>query len=616
MAPTKRHKWVDVYDPVTGHYKPQPEVDDQLPGRDTATKSPAQVQERVKERVKEQDENRNIQQQEEVKVGLWRSRWAPAEMKEEAVSRQQQGGAKQSPQPSVIKPDTDQGYFSKDGSSPALSGAHDGEGEGEIGGERAHDNSQHQSVEAVSQALTTTDTTDTCRQTEPRHLVEQVGDTGVNYRHLGLPIVDDSNQQHATYQRDFRNEAPLEIWTEEDWSATHLDKNYYKQSSDTDSLASIIYEGISTYLERYVKHWVQTTHEIVVDKFPDGIADADQCDIHPEHGTFMEPVFYPPTNLASDLVKGLNDTAQIRIDRRMREIAEQEELEVRKLQAAKTEVDKKPQKDKQPGAAEGAEVGEKPENGVERKKARRRERAGSREIRIASHLRAARLEDMEQIAAIYNREVASSFKLPDKRSVGPDKFTQIYHGCCAHNLPFIVVIEGWNDKEIDLRSKNLRVKGQRVIGFAVMDYAARGIYGSYATHAAPCGKLTVVVHPDFRRKNICSAMLDAVFSCCSTNYKNRRGYEIVNPAKDRRHLNPKHNSREWHFIDIEVILASGSNKEDTEQTEEYKWITHYLKNYFQMELVYHDEKLYRDDRFNHKWLDRLTFRHQCRPLGS
>ncbi|KAI0840426.1 hypothetical protein F5Y06DRAFT_294413 [Hypoxylon sp. FL0890] len=620
MARVKRQKWVDVYDPVTGHHRPQSEAGGQLPSPDTVAKPPEQVREQDAIEVTEQPEQVGAlwghidelildqvampsgaqpigyppasplasptvpqgtdQEKKNIPKHMadpWEDDIALQQIVQEIQARQQQNDGQESSQPPAVNSDTDQGYFSKESPSPAPSGVND-KGESE--------------ETAVDPGILT----DTYQEYKPSGPVKQARDTDVESVKLGshlvgLPMTDHPNHHGLRSERDFRNQVP----EDEGWGGAPLNGwNHQKSDSDMLTLTSAVYPGISSYLERYVKHWVQNAHEIIVDDlFPDSVQDPEACDIHPEVGVFMNPVYYPPTKRDGKSVKGANVTSKIRMIRRMREIAEKKQREIRKMEDQTL-----------------AQYNEELEAGENPKVIQTRGRAGSREIRIASHLRAAKLEDMEQVADIYNMEAEASYKLPDKQPVTSWSFAQIYHACIDHNLPFLVAIDGWYDKK--------NKKDQRVIGFIVMDIATRGLDGSYETRAAPCGKLTVVVHPEFRRKNICSAMLDAVFTCCSVNYSNRRGYEIVNPDKDGRHLVPQENTRKWHFIDIEVVVPSGASKEATKANKEFKWISEYLTRYFQMQLVYHDEKLFRDDRFDrdHQWLDRLTFRHQCRPLGS
>ncbi|KAL7626978.1 hypothetical protein AAE478_003753 [Parahypoxylon ruwenzoriense] len=317
-------------------------------------------------------------------------------------------------------------------------------------------------------------------------------------------------------------------------------------------------------VEQYIKKWVKTTHEIVANPFPEGVGRPERCDINTVTGMVLDPVRYPVTLTVEDFVPGVNCCSDDHIERTLR------------LHGVRGKGDQSRKKN-------------------------------SREIRVPCHLRPAVESDMERVAEIYNEEVRSSYKLPDKFPVVASKFRQLLYGCLMQGLPFFVAVEGWHGhKNCD----------NYVVGFALVDVVLRGIMGSYSTHGAPCGKITIVVEPEFRRQNICSALLDAVLICCSSRYTARLGYEIVNPDKDPRFLCAASNVREWHHVEMEVPIPSKGPHNNFEDGEDSRWIFDYLAKYFDMDLVHWDEKIYRDDRFGGVWLDRLTFRHQCRDLPT
>ncbi|KAF3063928.1 hypothetical protein GL218_01626 [Daldinia childiae] len=336
--------------------------------------------------------------------------------------------------------------------------------------------------------------------------------------------------------------------------------------------------------EKRIKDWIQPTQEITVDLHPEGVTNPERCAVDPETGRLMAPV------ISASEVQGIVQKNPVEPKDDSKPLPEDslpEELKPKREYRSEEDL---------PGKRLEVPLvyPEKPLN--------------EREIRVPCHLRPAKRDDMMQVAALYNEEMDASYKLPDKRQVSHHKWINIYDGCCTENMPFLVAVDGWYNAAAENNGP--------VIAFAVMDVAVRGIFGSYKTYAAPCGKLTVVVHPDYRRQNVCSALLDAVFSCCSVYYSSREGYEFVNKEQDRRYMTPINNLRRWSWIDIDVVIPSGSTKKKVEQSERFKWVATYLSEYFDMRIAYHDEKLFRDDRYENLWLDRITFRHQCRPRGT
>ncbi|KAI2471993.1 hypothetical protein F4781DRAFT_439125 [Annulohypoxylon bovei var. microspora] len=376
---------------------------------------------------------------------------------------------------------------------------------------------------------------------------------------------------------------------EEDWNLTWCDREeqpYYNGSYGSDEFIP----QQSSCPVAYIKDWIQTTHEVVADILPSGVEEPELCDVNPETGVLMKPIEHPVELGVEDNVPGAEESTEDRIGR-----ANRRADRVAQLQAALKILER--DQDNTELRKRGVPI---------RPSYPAKETVNPREIRIPIHLRPAQAADLAQIVAIYNMEVKASPAMQDKYPVELKDFLQIYYGARKNGLPFFVAVEGWYSPQTD--SDN-----ERVVGFALMDMVKRGITGSYATHADVAGKLTIVVHPDYRRLNICSAMLDAIFYCCSPIYTPRLGYQIVNPTSDRRHMRPKHNVRQWNSIDIEVNVSSGVCKEHTRIDPRYEWISNYLEKYFQMSLVSHDEALY---RIKGAWLDRLIFRHACRPLRS
>ncbi|KAI1502704.1 hypothetical protein F5X99DRAFT_149751 [Biscogniauxia marginata] len=229
------------------------------------------------------------------------------------------------------------------------------------------------------------------------------------------------------------------------------------------------------------------------------------------------------------------------------------------------------------------------------------------QVLTPSHLRPATESDLEGIADIYNNEVKHSYKVMDVEPVSLEKFRQLYLACRNEKMPFVVAFEGWYNSH--------KTPNPKLIGFALVDAVARGLTGSYATHSRHGGKITVIVHPDFRRKKIGTALLDIILSSCSQRYFTRQGYQFENPTQDMTLMRPMYNSRTWRYLEMEVIIRTGESEEETRKGDEFQWIWNFLEARFLLILVHYDEKVLRDPRTNPKQgLDRLTFRHICRNL--
>ncbi|KAI2630753.1 hypothetical protein GGR54DRAFT_648308 [Hypoxylon sp. NC1633] len=225
--------------------------------------------------------------------------------------------------------------------------------------------------------------------------------------------------------------------------------------------------------------------------------------------------------------------------------------------------------------------------------------------KIRTYVRPAVIGDMSQVAKIYNSDVSHSYSVPDKEKVCVAKFKQLFNDCQQEKLPFLVVVKGGYQSDF--------ADGKYIIaGFAVLDVATRGIGGSYTTQSARHGKIILVVHRDLRLKSVGSVLLDSMLFIVSDLYQVRRGYQFKNPCRDRRYVRASRNKRKWNYVDMEFVIPSvilGPNG----PTKEFEGVESFLTG-FNMKLVSHDKKLYEDDRCRGKWLDKLTFRHQCRPI--
>ncbi|KAI2639739.1 hypothetical protein GGS26DRAFT_541400 [Hypomontagnella submonticulosa] len=218
-------------------------------------------------------------------------------------------------------------------------------------------------------------------------------------------------------------------------------------------------------------------------------------------------------------------------------------------------------------------------------------------------IRPATREDMGQVTRLYNDEVATSYKLYDKAPVSITLFTEIFEDAMTNHLPFVVAVRG-NGRPSDQ---------EHIVGFALMDVAARGIIGSYFTRGAHRGKLTVLVDPEYRRKQICTALLDTIFRCCSANYKPRTGVEFANPNDDPRYLAPQFNVRQWDSVDISFVVRNLGNRDSTIEGDEFTWLGTYLMGNFDMTFVGYEEQALKDvGPHGPCWYDVATFRHQCR----
>ncbi|OTB20593.1 hypothetical protein K445DRAFT_7367 [Daldinia sp. EC12] len=565
MAPSKRQTWVDVYDPDTGHYKPQLVIKGQPSNRSSGQSSGETSGTKSRGKTQEETTDYSVQYPQGNAHKLPESSGVNNSSSDESAAGNGTNGPNDSTSKKLI-PRSVARIEPSPPSPPKFKGL-------------------SQSRWAPKDTKATTSIQQPAAGAGP-HQTKHDSDTAPKQRNnsskpIDTPVVHEVPKTIPVattvdvVEKDAQRPEPTTMPTNTEQDTVPKDDIQPRPKVSC----------LPPRAEKYVKNWVQESPEIVVDLHPEGVENPERCDVDPETGRLMDPVVpaFENEHLVGKNSKETDDNAEAQTQHSEIYV----ELDTKREYRIEEDAPRK--------------LLEVPLVYHERV-------SNPREIRVPCHLRPAKRDDMTLIAALYNEEMHRSYKTIDKRQVAFDKWINIYDSCCTENLPFFVAVDGWHNKA----AKN----NGPVIAFAVMDVAARGIFGSYKTNAAPCGKLTVVVHPDWRRMNVCSALLDAVFSCCSTSYSSREGYEFVNERNDRRYMIPKLNSRQWHFIDIETVIPSGPSKMATEKNERFKWMASYLSEYFNMKVVYHDEKLYRDDRYEDLWLDKITFRHQCRPLGS
>ena len=234
------------------------------------------------------------------------------------------------------------------------------------------------------------------------------------------------------------------------------------------------------------------------------------------------------------------------------------------------------------------------------------------QVQADCYLRPATDDDMEGVAAIYNAEVAVSYKVRDTQPVSIEQFHGLLRVCRLQNQPFIVAVEGRPNSGPD-------TPRGRILGVCLVDALQRGIFGSYATSTRPCGIITVIVHPEWRRKKIGTALIDVIISCCSTQYLCKGGYQWVCDPNDVTHTEPAYNARKWATLQMDVLVRSGKTKKDVQESEEYQWTLDFLEAKFNLHFVKHDQYV---GRTPHRitgfdpWLDRLIFEHRCREFRT
>ncbi|KAI0602999.1 hypothetical protein F4775DRAFT_7627 [Biscogniauxia sp. FL1348] len=382
-----------------------------------------------------------------------------------------------------------------------------------------------------------------------------VSSTGINYS------PSHAQAQDKQLESDFRAKEPRQTWTEQNWDETRRAR--WKKSYEYEEPVT----GITSYLQEYIKNW-------------------QECDVNTVTGELLPPVEYPLTK------SGHDEDGMITSEMRHQSYCRKPPKKGRR---ARRRAKKAAQKAAQKAAIAEPLVNEPPlelQPNID-------------DVLIPCHIRPVQESDMEGVAEVYNNEVKNGYKVMDVNPVSVEDFQALILACQHDKMPFIVALEGWHPPHKDANP--------RLIGFALVDAVSRGITGSRFTRSCHGGKITVIVHPDFRRKRIGSALIDIILSSCSRTYFPKLGYQFLNPNQDHTFMRPVYNGRQWHYLEMDVIVRSGESEEETRKGEEFQWIWNYLEERYLLILVNYGVKMLKNpDTEPVQYLDKLTFRHLCR----
>ncbi|KAI1426017.1 hypothetical protein F5Y12DRAFT_794953 [Xylaria sp. FL1777] len=365
------------------------------------------------------------------------------------------------------------------------------------------------------------------------------------------------------------------------------------KSSSLDEISSST-EGkkvVPRYVTDFIETWRQNAHYMETDFLSHSTDRHEDCDVNPSNGVLLEPVQYPATKRQELMSRSQLESTSTLLMRHFEAELTRRDPKRKALRKAEKEAR---------AAARAAAKAAEPEASVE-------EIPNLDEVQTPCHLRPAVDLDIEAIAAIYNQEVADGYNAMDITPVGQEDFRGIYNQSLTEKMPFIVAVKGWYGA--------IDATHQEVIGFALITPVSRGIVGSYDTLSKCGGKLLVIVKPECRRKKIGTALMDIIITNCTGWHIPKGGYQFVNLTHDWISKEFGSNPRKWWYLEMEVMIRSAEDEEKAREGDEFQWIWNFLEAKFNLLLKHYDEKCFYQP---HKmyWLDKLTFRRDCRTRGE
>ncbi|KAI0526517.1 hypothetical protein F5B22DRAFT_655668 [Xylaria bambusicola] len=368
------------------------------------------------------------------------------------------------------------------------------------------------------------------------------------------------------------------------------DRRSQKKSSDDISSLTQEEKAVPQYVFDFIDVWRRRAHVVKADFLSQGGDLHEDCDVDTYGGVLMEPVEHPVTKM-HELIS--RDQLEMTSGLLMRQYV---------AAVARKDPHRRAQRkaEKQARAAAEAAAAAEPEIVAE-------PLPNQNEVQIPCHLRPAVESDMEAVAAIYNQEILDGYRMMDTKPVMENDFRRIYGQCLTEKMPFVVAVEGWHG--------TMDTDHARVLGFALVTAVSRGIAGSYDTLSRRGGKLLIIVRPECRRKRIGTALIDIIITNCTGWHMSKGGYQFVNFTHDWISSEFGTNPRKWWYLELEVMIRSAENEVKAREGEEFQWIWNFLEAEFNLLLKHYDEKCFYHEQ-KMQWLDKITFRRDCRTRGE
>ncbi|KAK6087959.1 hypothetical protein SCUP234_01025 [Seiridium cupressi] len=415
---------------------------------------------------------------------------------------------------------------------------------------------------------------------------------------LTFEDANDSDFDPNTMIKDMRGEEPRETWDNQDWNATRRARPKRKDWESETNVSDISNESErsafarpDTFLHRFVRTWLEHVPRVEGNLFSVSAAHTSE-----HHG--INPVNYralSPIKAAKTIQyrygvddfriqdKAQNQTANQSTERWLK----QRETEKAQEQRRQRELEIKQQQ------LEMAEAKAKKRNPFL--------------CRVPAYFRPAAEGDMKDVARIYNQEVCQGWRALDQESQTVAAFTQLLQLSRVEKIPFVVAMSEYRNPNIPIHEAD-----HRVIGFAFLDVASRGVFGSTKSNGKHSAKMFVMVDPDFRRHRVGTALIDRVLIITSRGYLPKElSYQFENPDHDPTYNPELYNPRQWRTVQLEIFIQNLGNVATTIEGDEFKFIRDWLRIDFQFTLDMHTSNYGIADRHGQMLLDRVVFEHRC-----
>lgn len=359
-------------------------------------------------------------------------------------------------------------------------------------------------------------------------------------------------QQQSSAPSDIRSQIAPANDLGKDMNGRFVRYNWTEEPEETKNFLSS-----TTFLGRAIGHWRESVPNLFyggsslgdgpdVEKFTALLAEKIDCDVNPQDLALQTPY------VTRDSPADPNDAGRLQDAPRERmyssfEKRKQERAAKRALSGmyyySKAEVDE---------LGLGASGQSAP-------------KVQSFEPDVTCYLRPASKKDVGNIQTIYNHEVTHGTQSRDIHTVSVTDVASTLDMCKAGNLPFIVAIAGL---EHDIREpKGPTKKWQtgepengELLGFALLSNYHVGLCGATDATGGSSVRLTIVVHPQHRRKFIGHALMDKMLHLLCPNYAYQDTAAFVDHEVSPAHRGPGFAPRVFRHVLVETMVREGDQR--------------------------------------------------------
>ncbi|KAK4448609.1 hypothetical protein QBC34DRAFT_111616 [Podospora aff. communis PSN243] len=258
--------------------------------------------------------------------------------------------------------------------------------------------------------------------------------------------------------------------------------------------------------------------------------------------------------------------------------------------------------------------------------------------RTPCHLRPVRPEDLAGIVEIYNWEVENGYQALDSKPLTVSEFATVVKRTQDLGMPFLVAVYGPAEKvkpsagnvfytSVTPHPDATRAPDQaqigKVLGFAFLSVWEPGLAGSGLGSGRTTAKISLFVHPKYRRKRIGCSLFDKMLSTVSDTYCSTEGYDFVDLSDNPTYKSARENNRKYYRIFTNFLVRHKFQDDKKKPKLKARQATYETELGYIKKMLLELFKFEEHGRFSmvHRtpntrpgpvnWLDSVVFAHTC-----